>query len=67
LGALILYSEGDSVPASGNKRRTQRRKMLRSVKGGNRKKERPEWRQLKPDRPTIGGILELLSLIGDLF
>ena len=55
------------MPTSGNKRRAQRRKLLRNAKGGNRKQKRADWRQLKPERPIIGGILELLSFIGDLF
>ncbi len=55
------------MPRSGNKRRAQRRKLLRNAKGGKRKQRRADWRQLKPERPTIGGILELLSFIGDLF
>jgi hypothetical protein len=51
------------VPTSSNKRRAQKRKMLRRVKGENRKQKRADWRQLKPERPTIGGILEMLGLI----
>jgi hypothetical protein len=64
---MISIPEEDTVPSSGNKRRAQRRKLLRRAKGGNRKQRRADWRQLKPERPTIGGILELLSFIGDLF
>jgi hypothetical protein len=59
---MISIPEEDTVPSSGNKRRAQKRKMLRRAKGRNRKQERSDWRQLKPERPTISEILELLSL-----
>jgi hypothetical protein len=64
---MIGIPEEDTVPSSGNKRRAKKREMLRRASGRNRKQERSDWRQLKPEPPTIGGILELLSFIGDLF
>jgi hypothetical protein len=58
-----VFSEEDTVPTSGNKRRAQKRKMVRRAKSGNRKQKQSDWRRLKPERPTICGILELLGLI----